>query len=60
MLSIDAQGRLNDIEVITSAGHEFDNAAVRAVRASTFHPARRDGKPVASRAILRIRFKLKE
>lgn len=59
-LTIDSRGRLNEIEVVTSAGQDLDEAAIRAVRASTFHPALRDGLPVASRAILPIRFKLKE
>ena len=59
-LNIDARGRLNDVEVITAAVPELNAAAIRSVRASTFHPALRDGRPVASRAILPIRFKLKE
>ena len=59
-LSIDAGGRLDHVDVVTSAGPDLDAAAIRAVRASSFHPARRDGKPVASRAILPNRFQLKE
>lgn len=59
-LTIDPQGQLNDVEVMTSASPELDAAAVRSVRASTFYPALRHGRPVGSRAILPIRFKLRE
>ncbi len=57
-LSIDAVGLLKDAEVIQSAGMSLDQAALEAVRASSFYPARRDGCPVYSTALLPIRFRL--
>lgn len=59
-LAIGALGQLLDVEVVTSAGLSLDEAAIRAIQASTFHPATRQGQPVASLALLPIRFKLKE
>lgn len=59
-LHIDAQGRLTSVQVVQKAGSGFDEEAVRAVKSSTFTPAKRDGKAVASIALLSIRFMLKE
>jgi protein TonB len=58
-LTIDEVGKLLDVEIVKEAGFGFDEAAVKAVRASTFRPAAKDGKPVACRVLLPIRFKLK-
>ncbi len=58
-LAIDAEGRLAEVEVLESAGSDFDEEALRAVRASSFRPAQRDGRPVACRAILPVKFVLK-
>jgi protein TonB len=57
-LSIDEKGNLLSVEVIEKAGYGFTEAAVEAVRKSTFLPAKKDGKPIASRALLPIRFQL--
>jgi TonB family protein len=57
-LLIDAQGRLQNIEVIEGGGFGFAEAAIEAVKRSTYHPALRNGERVASRALLPIRFKL--
>jgi TonB family protein len=57
-LTIDEKGNLSDIEVIGKAGYGFTEAAVEAVKKSTFSPAKRDGKPIVSRALLPIRFQL--
>ena len=59
-LAIGALGQLMDVDVVSSAGVTLDQAAIRAIRASTFHPATRQGRPVDSLALLPIRFKLKE
>lgn len=59
-LTIDERGRLMDVEVLKRAGSGFDEEAVRAVRESSFSPARIDGKPVRCRARLPIRFVLNE
>ena len=58
-LAIDEKGNLLDVEVLEKAGYGFTEAAVEAVKKSTFLPAKKDGKPIACRAILPIRFQLK-
>lgn len=58
-LTIDAHGGLTRATVLQSSGRDLDRAALRAVRASTFIPARRDGRAVASTATLPIRFELR-
>ncbi|MFW6243971.1 MAG: energy transducer TonB [Desulfovibrionales bacterium] len=58
-LAIDARGVLTRATVLQSAGSDLDRAALRAVRASTFTPARRSGRAVASTATLPIRFELR-
>ena len=57
-LHIDAAGQLQQAAVVRSGGRDFDAAALAAVKESTFLPARQQGQPVASRAMLPIRFKL--
>jgi TonB family protein len=57
-LMIDSNGRLLDIEVIERAAYGFTEAAVEAVRRSTYAPALQNGGKVAARAILPIRFHL--
>lgn len=58
-LAIDEHGRLTEVDIVKGAGFGLDEAAVQAVRNSTFGPAMRDGKPVKCRASLPIRFVLK-
>jgi len=58
-LLIDERGNLSQLEVIERAGYGFTEAAVEAVKKSSFLPAFKDGKPVASIAILPIRFNLR-
>ncbi len=58
-LRIDEKGRLKGVEVIEPAGFGFTDAALRAVRQSSFIPAHRNGRPVPSEAILTVRFRLK-
>jgi protein TonB len=58
-VTIDEQGRPHEIEVLQKAGFGFDEEAVKAVKDSSFVPAKRDGKPLACRALLPIRFVLK-
>ncbi len=57
-LSIDVSGKLTQAEVVQSAGHGFDEEALRAVRQSVFSPAVREGRPIACVALLQIRFQL--
>jgi len=57
-LTIDEKGNLLDIEILDRGGYGFTEAAVEAVKKSTFLPAKKDGKPIASRALLPIKFRL--
>ena len=58
-VTIDESGRPIAVEAVKTAGCGFDEEAIRAVRESLFHPAKREGKPVICRAILPIRFELR-
>jgi protein TonB len=58
-LTIDEHGILQNVEVVESAGFGFDEEALQALRSSTFRAAVRNGKPVASRALLPVRFMLR-
>ncbi len=57
-LFIDEHGRLVSVELIKKAGYGFDEAAIDAVRASIFRPAKLNGHPVACKAVLPVRFRL--
>lgn len=59
-LTIDEKGRLTDIEVIERAGYGFTEAAIEAVKRSVFSPAQRDGRPTTSKALLPVRFVLRD
>ena len=52
-MRITAQGRVEDVQVVRSAGYpELDESAMEAVRRWRFEPARRNGAPVAEDAVL--------
>ncbi len=51
---VDVDGHVSDHKVVQSGGADLDEAAILAVRQWTFEPAKRGGKPVASR--IRIPF----
>src|SRR5579864_4316924 len=50
-LTIDASGKVTHADVEKPVGHGFDEAAVEAAQRLVFEPAKRDGKPVASRGL---------
>ncbi|MGC9976021.1 MAG: energy transducer TonB [Syntrophales bacterium] len=58
-LLIDKSGILQYIKVVEPSGFGFTEAAVEAVRKSTFSPALKNGEGIAARAILSVRFNLK-
>jgi protein TonB len=58
-VTIDESGRAVEIELVKRAGCGFDEEATKAVRNSTFAPARKEGKPIVCKAVLPIRFVLK-
>ncbi len=55
---IDKSGRVRRVRIIESAGLAFDEAAERAIRASSFYPAKVENKPVAVLLRLPVRFNL--
>ena len=59
LLLIDAAGRLQNVEIVEAAGFGFTEAAIEAVKKSTYAPASRHGERIASKAILPVRFHLK-
>ena len=48
-LTVDADGHVSKVDVLESGGPDLDEAALVAARQWTFVPAKRDGKPLASR-----------
>lgn len=58
-ITIDEEGRVVGVDILKKAGFGFDEAAVKAIRESTFIPAKRDGRSCVCKALLPIRFELK-
>lgn len=59
-LTLDELGRQKDIEVVEPSGFGFTDAAVAALKKSVFSPARKNGKSVASRVLVPVRFALND
>lgn len=58
-LLVDAQGRVADVEIVESSGHDvLDEAAAEAVRAWRFRPAHRGATACASRVLQKFDFVL--
>jgi protein TonB len=57
LLSIDEFGVVQELSVVTAepAGH-FEQPALQAFNGVRFAPAQRDGRPVRSRIVLKVRF----
>lgn len=53
-----ADGRIEEIRVIRGLGHGLDEAAVAAIKAIEFEPARRAGAPEDARLRLTVRFQI--
>jgi len=58
MVLIDKTGKVRKITILKSAGDSFDQAAIDAIRASTFMPAKVKGKPVTALLKMPVKFKL--
>ncbi len=56
MLEIDREGHVEKAEVLSPAGHGFDEAAQAAALKFVFEPATLDGRPVKSRIVYRYSF----
>jgi len=57
-IGLDERGALTSAEVVEKAGYGLDEAALNAVKASRFRPARQHGIPVGCKALLPITFRL--
>jgi len=58
-LTVDADGRVRDVEVLESSpAGVFEQAARRVGRSLSFRPALRDGRPVPARVTLRLVWRL--
>ena len=57
-VTVTADGSVADVEVVSSAGTEFDSAAIAAARQWRFEPARRGERPISSRIHVPFRFAL--
>jgi protein TonB len=57
-LLIDMNGNLKNVEVVEAAGFGFTEAAVAAVKNSTYAPASRNGEKITTAALLPVRFYL--
>lgn len=60
VVRFNADATYGPIEVARWAGYGLDESAVAAVRAANFWPARRDGKPVDARGLLRFNFRFRD
>lgn len=59
-IEIGADGKVGNVEVVGSAGADFDAAAVVAARQFEFQPARMDGVPTPVKIQYAYRFQIKE
>ncbi len=57
LLQIDEFGAVQQLSVVTAepAGY-FEEAALRAFQLARFAPAQREGRPVRSRIVIKVRF----
>ncbi len=55
-----ADGAITEMQIEHSAGKDFDDAAIAAVKQWTFEPARREGEAIASRVSVAVHFELPE
>jgi protein TonB len=53
---IDTTGKIADIKMTSGLGHGIDEAVIATVQQWTFHPATRDGQPVASEQELHFHY----
>lgn len=58
-LTIDEHGNLRNIEVLEKADYGFTEAAIEAVKKSTFLPAIENSKPIPCKVLLPIKFMLR-
>ena len=59
-IEIDAEGKVGEVEVVTSAGADFDAAAITAVKQFIFEPAEIDNQPAPVKITYRYDFVIKQ
>jgi protein TonB len=59
-LALDAQGQIEKIDIVAGSRFGFTEAAIDAIRKSTFAPAVKNGRPISSHVLVPIRFILRE
>jgi protein TonB len=57
-VTVKASGGVEDVRVMESTDHVFDEAALEAARQWRFKPARKDGKKVRSMVMVPVKFSL--
>jgi protein TonB len=57
-IEVNASGRVINVRVLRSLGLGLDERAIEAVRQWKFRAGTLDGKPVATRAIVEVNFRL--
>ncbi len=60
VVQFNADGSYGPIDVVRWAGYGLEESAIEAVRACKFWPARKDGRPITARALLRYNFRFRE
>jgi protein TonB len=61
LVTVDSAGRVTDASISQSSGHAIlDRAALAAVRAWRFEPARQGGAPVIAQVELPVRFQMEK
>jgi protein TonB len=59
-VTVEADGRVSKVELLSSGGEEFDWEAEDALRRTRFVAARKGGEPVAAVLRFTVRFRLDE
>lgn len=59
-LTLDSQGKLQDVNIVETSGFGFAEAASAAIRKSTLAPALKNGRAVSSQVFVPVRFVLNE
>ena len=59
-IEIDADGKVGEVEVVTSGGADFDAAAIAAVKQFVFEPAEIDNQPAPVKITYRYDFVITE
>jgi len=59
-VTVEADGRVSQVELLSSGGEEFDREAEDALERARFVAARKGGEPVPETVRLTVRFRLDE